>query len=95
MTTGRYCRKAVGSFCRHGFSKAVSVAFCLLSIVPLPAGAQDAAQTTAQTADEIIEEALEGTNALEEDFRRPKNNYCQIILGGEGVLPEVPGLLEL
>ena len=95
MTTGRYCRKAVGSFCRHGFSKAVSVAFCLLSIVPLPAGAQDAAQTTAQTADEIIEEALEGTNALEEDFRRPKNNYCQIILGGEGVLREVPGLLEL
>lgn len=95
MTTKRYCRKADGSFCRHGFYKAVSVAFCLLFVVPLPVRAQDVAQTTAQTSDEIIEEALEGTNALQEDFRRPKHSYCQIILGGEGVLREVPGLFEL
>ena len=48
-----------------------------------------------KTADEIIEEALEGETFLEKDYRQPKNNYCQIVLGNEGVLREVPGLFEL
>ena len=76
---------------RHGFIATMAAALCLAAATPFTVQAQE----TPQTADEIIEEALEGETFLEKDYRQPKNNYCQIVLGNEGVLREVPGLFEL
>ena len=74
---------------RHGI--AMAAALCLAITLPLSSHAQE----TVQSADEIIEEALEGDAHLEPEYLGSKNQYCQIILGSEGQLREVPGLFEL
>lgn len=91
MTVRRKHLAACSNTPKAGFTGTRLAALCLAAALPFSANAQE----IPQTADEIIEEALEGQTHLKKGQHQRGKNYCQIVLGNEGVLREVPGLFEL